>query len=163
MRSGVQFKETKERIIVEYERRFLVRHHRLFFFFVCCLEDTTTTLPGSRSMQSIRKCFTVYAFWQAMHLGGSSFFRRNEWVMLMWAYSNSWLLHKENKFIYTQEQKNLSCHTCTFYAVKLKIKKERNSSDFIIWVQNALQSSGNCLCYILTLNWAVNQEMHLCK
>ena len=30
MRSGGQFKETKERIIVEYERRFLVRHCSFF-------------------------------------------------------------------------------------------------------------------------------------
>ena len=28
--------------------------------------------------------FSVYAFWQAIHSGKCSFFRRNEWVMLVW-------------------------------------------------------------------------------
>ena len=35
-RSSDQFKETKERIIVEYERKFLVRRRNLFFFFFFC-------------------------------------------------------------------------------------------------------------------------------
>ena len=37
----------------------------------------------ARSMKSIGKCFTVYALWQAMHLGRTLFIRRNERVILV--------------------------------------------------------------------------------